>query len=48
MTLSTGIKLKMEGELYAVDPDDLLVNLIPAGSQVGRVVSLSLDQPNSK
>ena len=29
-----GIKLKVDGELYAVDPDDLLLNLVPKGSKV--------------
>lgn len=33
---STGIQLKVDGELYAVDPDDVLLNLIPPGSQVRR------------
>lgn len=29
-----GIKLKVDGELYAVDPDDVLLNLVPKDSKV--------------
>lgn len=30
----SGIKLKVDEELYAVDPDDVLLNLVPKGRKV--------------
>lgn len=34
--IDPGIQLKVDGELYAVDSDDLLLNLIPKDSKVCR------------
>lgn len=36
LAIDPGIQLKVDGELYAVDSDDLLLNLIPNGSKVCR------------